>query len=63
MATQTTNRYLTIDQTADAAGVTPKTVRRWIAAGILPAVRLGPRLVRIREDDLSALGQPLTVAR
>ncbi len=58
-----TPRYLTIAEAADASSVTPKTVRRWIAAGLLPAVRLGPRVVRIREGELSALGQPLTVAR
>lgn len=47
---------------ADAAtrlGIDPKTIRRMISRGDLPARRLGPRLIRIRVVDLNALGSPL----
>ncbi len=33
--------------------VNPKTVRRWIATGLLPVHRLG-RQIRISEPDLAA---------
>lgn len=46
---------LTLAEVADARGVAVRTVRRWIAAGLLPAYRVGPRLVRIRPDDLEQL--------
>jgi excisionase family DNA binding protein len=43
--------------------VTPKTVRRWIAAGRLTAYRFGPRLLRIDPDELDALLQPIPTAK
>lgn len=48
-----------IPQAAAPKGVSTKTVRRWVASGVLPAYRLGPRLIRIRAADLDALGAPL----
>ncbi|AZZ52814.1 helix-turn-helix domain-containing protein [Rathayibacter festucae] len=50
---------LTIAQAADRLGVSDKTVRRWIAAGTLPARRLGAKIIRIRSSDLDTLGSPL----
>lgn len=50
---------LSITDAAARMGVDYKTIRRWIAAGTLPARRIGPRLVRIRVADLDALGAPL----
>jgi excisionase family DNA binding protein len=46
---------LTQAQAAKSLGTTPRTVRRLIADGTLPAYRVGPRMVRIREDDVFAL--------
>jgi excisionase family DNA binding protein len=43
---------LTIDDTAVHAKVSPKTVRRWIDCGDLPALRLG-KLLRISPEDLA----------
>lgn len=43
---------LTVDDAAAYAKVSTKTVRRWIDAGDLPALRLG-KLLRIRPEDLA----------
>lgn len=50
---------LTIAQAAEHLGVCTRTVRRWIAAGDLPARRLGSKMIRIRPSDLDKLGSPL----
>ncbi|MDU8943893.1 helix-turn-helix domain-containing protein [Ovoidimarina sediminis] len=42
---------MTIDQVAGICRVSEKTVRRWIAAGELPAAKLGNQW-RIRPRDL-----------
>lgn len=52
---------MTVPQASKYLGVSPQTIRRHIAAGRLPAVRMGPRLTRIRRDDLDALIQPMPV--
>jgi len=44
----------TVQQAAAFLNVTPRTVRRMIDDGRLPAVRLG-RMVRIRPEVLAAL--------
>ncbi|MGV0636270.1 helix-turn-helix domain-containing protein [Mycolicibacillus trivialis] len=41
-----------IRQVAEQLGVCEKTVRRWIAAGHIEAVRLGPRLIRVDADSV-----------
>ena len=43
--------HLTTEQAASLAGVTPKTVRTWLATGALPASRRGRRLM-VRRSDL-----------
>lgn len=48
-----------LDDAAAICGVTPRTIRRWIAAGQLPAVRVGPRLIKVSTRDLSALMTPV----
>ena len=55
---------LTIETAADMLAVHPRTIRRYIAAGDLPAYRLGPRQIRVRHDDVTALLSPIpTVGR
>lgn len=54
--------YLSIDQVAALRGVSRKTVRAWISAGLLPAARFGPRLIRINPDDLAKLGRTIPTA-
>lgn len=44
---------------ADFAGVSTKTIRRWIADGRLTGYRMGPRLIRVDLDELAAMLQPI----
>lgn len=50
-------RKLTILEAAGYVGVTDRTIRTWIATGVLPAYRYGPKVVRINPDDLDELGR------
>lgn len=45
-------------QAAAHAGVAVKTIYRYIENGTLPAVRFGPRCIRIQREDLLALLTP-----
>ena len=50
-------RYLSVSQAARILSVDPRTVRREVERGVLPAVRIGPRrIIRIHPDDLSLIG-------
>lgn len=53
---------VSIAQAAEELGLTEKTVRRYIAAGRLPAYRVGPRNVRIKTSDLESLLVPIPTA-
>lgn len=50
---------LTIQDVAEARNVSTTTVRRWIREGRLPAVRLGPQIIRVRPCDLAQLEEPV----
>jgi hypothetical protein len=43
---------LTIQEVADLYNVAERTVRNWIDQGLLEAVRLGPKIIRIEEEAL-----------
>lgn len=51
----TSRRLISLAEAADALAVSTKTVRRYIAAGELDAVRLGRRTIRVRVDSLDKL--------
>jgi excisionase family DNA binding protein len=46
--------YLDVYEIAELLRVDQQTVRNWIVRGELPAIRVGGRRVRIRQDDLDA---------
>jgi excisionase family DNA binding protein len=48
------DEYLTVNEIAEHLKLNPQTIRNWIDAGSLPAVRVGRR-VRIRRADLDRL--------
>lgn len=54
---------LTIPDAAARKRVSTRTIRRWISSGLLPAYRVGPTLIRIRPEDLDALGERIPAAR
>lgn len=50
---------LSTAEVAAMLGVTKVTIRRWVAAGKLPVVRLSTHSVRFRADDVEALMVPV----
>jgi excisionase family DNA binding protein len=50
---------LTVKEAALRKKLHPNTIRNWIAQGLLPAHRIGERLVRINKADLDALATPI----
>lgn len=50
--------FLTIPQAAEILGVHKNTVWTRVREGSLPAVRISPRLVRIRKSDLIQSATP-----
>ena len=49
---------LTVPEAAKALGISVSTAWRWIDRGILPSVRIGPKRVFVRREDL----EPVTAA-
>ncbi|WP_286211751.1 helix-turn-helix domain-containing protein [Mycolicibacterium mageritense] len=43
---------LSLQQSAEYLHVTDRTVRNYVARGLIPAQRIGPKLLRIRLSDL-----------
>jgi len=48
--------------TAARVEVSPKTIRRWIASGELAGYRAGPRLVRVKPDEVNAMPKLIPTA-
>jgi excisionase family DNA binding protein len=55
-------RLTSITHAARYADVSEHTIRRWIASGLLPGYRVGPRLVKIDLDDMDAIAQRIPAA-
>ena len=49
---------LTIRQVSEYLGCSETTIRNRAKEGSLKAVRMGPRMIRIRREDLEAILQP-----
>jgi len=58
MPIPTDRDFYTVAEAARVLDVNPSTIWRWIEARQLPAVRVGPRSIRIRKQDLEALVRP-----
>ena len=52
-------RLVSLAIAADYANVSQRTIRRYVASGLLRAYRVGPRLLKIDLDDLAALLTPV----
>jgi excisionase family DNA binding protein len=52
-------RLDSLTNAADFAGVSTKTIRRWISDGRITGYRMGPRLIRVDLDELAAMLQPI----
>ena len=52
--------YMTVAEAAAYIRTTPRTIRAWIADGRLPVHRFSPKVIRVRQSELEALGQPAT---
>ena len=57
-ATEARKDLLTIPELCQEVGLHPNTVRGYIRSGQLPAVYLGPRMIRIRRSDIEQLLTP-----
>lgn len=56
-------RYVTVAEAAKRLNVSHPTVWRWIRAGKLAAIRVGPKAIRIDEAELATLVQPVGRSR
>ena len=50
---------LSVRDAAEFHNVSEKTIRRWIPQGILPAERVGPKLIRIDQTEMHLLSKPV----
>lgn len=55
-------QYVSIESAAETLGVEPRSIRRWIAEGIIPAYRVGKRVIRIPAAAVEAALQPIPTA-
>jgi excisionase family DNA binding protein len=53
--------YLTVNETAQLLRVSPITIRRYIAAGRLEAMRVG-RAIRVSRDAIERFAAPVNIA-
>ncbi|WP_284984320.1 helix-turn-helix domain-containing protein [Arthrobacter sp. efr-133-TYG-118] len=53
------DEYITIAAAAEIAGVSTKSIRRYIAAGRITGYRVGPRMIRVNINELQDLLTPI----
>ena len=54
-----TPEMISLTDAAQRLGVNYRTIRRWIAAGRIDAVRVGPRLLKIDAAQLDRVMSPV----
>jgi excisionase family DNA binding protein len=52
-------RYASAADAAEYANVSSRTVRRWMANGLLTGYRVGPRLIKYDLDEVDQLIRPV----
>lgn len=58
---QPTPEWVSLQQAALIYGISVDTLRRRIATGVLPASRIGARIIRVRIEDLDRVCRPIAV--
>lgn len=53
---------ISVDAAAIYLGLNPRTIRRYITDGVLPAYRVGGTLIRVDQADVDALIRPIPAA-
>lgn len=61
-ATPTTKRLVSVTEAAAYCACHPRTVRRRISCGDLTGYRMGPRLIRVDLDEVTAMLRPIPTA-
>jgi excisionase family DNA binding protein len=61
--TRRPQQWKSVPGAADYAGVSSRTIRRWIAEGKLPARRVGPRLLQVDLADVDEMIRPVPTVR
>ena len=54
-------KLLTVAETAERLGYCKETVRRLIAVGVIPALRLPSGRLRVAEDELQRMVTPVAI--
>ncbi len=55
-------RLVNLASAGQYADVHPRTLRRWIASGLLTGYRVGPRLLKVDLNELDAMMTPIPTA-
>ena len=50
---------ITFDDASGRLALDPKTIRRYVAQGLLTGYRVGPRALRLDAAEVDALAQPI----
>jgi excisionase family DNA binding protein len=55
MTQMETENLLTVSEVCQRLSLSDRTVRRWVADGSLPVVKLRGRIIRVRENEVRRL--------
>lgn len=56
-------RLITLAQAADQLALDERTIRRYVAAGLLTGYRIGPRALRLDAAEVEGLARPIPTAK